>query len=192
MSAPGPPTKPFKYIEELPLHWEIVSGHPIDEKLSNMRAALKSGADPNALDKVRCAEQSMGQPLHYATDTLHFDFMPRYENLPIVKLLLEFGADPRMDGTAGLRESPLEDVERIVRTNYPKLGERDMEFFKAALIVMKEKARELEVNETKKVASWTSSCQFLLKIAIYPTIALGQTESPINTVKKKSMTLRPL
>ncbi|TGO43872.1 hypothetical protein BCON_0773g00010 [Botryotinia convoluta] len=98
MSFPGPPTKPFKYIEGLPLHWEIVSGHPIAEKLSNMRAALKSGANPNALDKARRAEQSRERPLHYATDTLHFDFMPRYENLPIVELFLEFGADPRMLG----------------------------------------------------------------------------------------------
>ncbi|THV52650.1 hypothetical protein BGAL_0073g00250 [Botrytis galanthina] len=141
MSAPGPPTKPFKYIEELPLHWEIVSGHPIAEKLSNMREALESGADPNALDKAPRPERSMGRPLHYATDTLHFDFMPRYENLSIVELLLEYGADPRMKGMAGSRESPLEDVERIVKTNYPKLGERDMEFFKAALVVMEEKLR---------------------------------------------------
>lgn len=101
MSAPGSPSKPFKYIEGLPLHWEIISGHPIAEKLSNVRAALQSGADPNALDKVRCAEQSRGRPLHYATDTLHFDFMSRYENLPIVELLLEYGADPRMAGMAG-------------------------------------------------------------------------------------------
>ncbi|KAF5869044.1 uncharacterized protein Bfra_011586 [Botrytis fragariae] len=144
MSTPGPPTKPFRWIEGFPLHWEIVSGHPIAEKLGNMRAALESSADPNALDKAPRPEQSMGRPLHYATDTLHFDFMPRYENLPIVELLLEFGADPRMEGMAGLRESPLEDVERIVQTNYPKLGERDMEIFKAALVAMEEKARELE------------------------------------------------
>lgn len=144
MSAPGPPTKPFKYIEGLPLHWEIVSGHSMDEKLSNMRAALKSGADPNALDKAPRPERSMGPPLHYPTDTLHFDFMPRHENLPIVELSLEYGADPRMEGMVGSRESPLEDVERIVKTNYPKLGERDMEFFKAALMGMEEKARELE------------------------------------------------
>ncbi|KAF7891343.1 uncharacterized protein EAF02_001668 [Botrytis sinoallii] len=144
MSAPGPPRKPFKYVEELLLHSEIVSGHPIAEKLSNMREALESGADPNALDNVRRAEQSRGRPLHYATDTLHFDFMPRYENLPIVELLLEFGADPQMEGMGGTRESPLKDVERIVKNTWTSLGERDVEFFKAALLVMKEKVRELE------------------------------------------------
>ncbi|TGO26761.1 hypothetical protein BPAE_0053g00140 [Botrytis paeoniae] len=160
MSASGPPTKPFKFIEGLPFHWEIVSNYLITGKLSNMRAAFKSGADPNALDKVRRAEQSMGRPLHCATVVTHFDFMPRYENLPIVELLLEFGADPRMEGMGGTRESPLEDVERIVETNYPKLGERDIKFFKAAFVVMiEEKARELEVNEAKKAASWTSSRQ---------------------------------
>ncbi|TGO71988.1 hypothetical protein BELL_0505g00080 [Botrytis elliptica] len=120
MSAPGPPSKPFKYIEALYLHWEIISGHPIAEKLSNVRAALQSGADPNALDKVRRAEQNV----------THFDFTPRYENLPIAELLLEYGADPRMEGMGGTRESPLEDVERIVTTNYPKLGEREWSFSK--------------------------------------------------------------
>ncbi|TGO09630.1 hypothetical protein BTUL_0159g00160 [Botrytis tulipae] len=95
-----------------------------------MRAAHESGADPNALDKAPRPGRSMGRPLHYATDVTHFDFMPRYENLPIVELLLEFGADPRMEGMGETRESPLEDVERIVKTNYPKLGERDMEFLR--------------------------------------------------------------
>ncbi|TGO81622.1 hypothetical protein BPOR_1079g00020 [Botrytis porri] len=122
-----PPTKPFKYIEGLPLHWDSVSGYSITEKLRNMRAALHSGADPNALDKVRRPEQSMERPLHYATDVTHFDFMPRYENLPILELL-EFGADPRMKGMAETRESPLREVRRIVETNYLRLGESDMKF----------------------------------------------------------------
>ncbi|KAF7889330.1 uncharacterized protein EAF01_010823 [Botrytis porri] len=108
-----------------------------------MRAALHSGADPNALDKVRRPEQSMERPLHYATDVTHFDFMPRYENLPILELL-EFGADPRMKGMAETRESPL-------RERY--------EVFNAALVVIEEKVNELEVNEAKKAASWTDSCQ---------------------------------
>ncbi|KAF7891953.1 hypothetical protein EAF00_008255 [Botryotinia globosa] len=58
-----PPTKLFKWIEGLPLHWEIVSGHSTAEKLGNMRAASESGADPNALDKApRPERRRRGRP----------------------------------------------------------------------------------------------------------------------------------
>ncbi|TGO61892.1 hypothetical protein BOTNAR_0122g00140 [Botryotinia narcissicola] len=115
-----------------------------------MRAALETGADPHALDEAPRPERSTGRPLHYATDVTHFDLVPRYENLPVLEFLLEYGADPQMEGKGGASESPLEDVERIVKNNYPKLRERDMEFFKATLIVMNEKKRKLEVKEAKK------------------------------------------
>lgn len=149
---PGPPQYPWKYIQSLPLHFEPISGHPLAEKISNTLAALESGADPNELDKAPRAERSIGRPLHYATDSTHFDFGRRYENFPIVELLLKYGADPRlpgMEGLGGRRESALEEVRDVVKSNSPKvvlrnLTERDIEFFKRALEAMEEKAKELD------------------------------------------------
>jgi hypothetical protein len=146
MSQP-PNSAPGK-LKNLPLHWEPVSSHPITEKLTNMLAALKSGSDPNELDHAFASrpERSIGRPLHYATEYTVFDHSLRHENLPVVELLLRYGADPRLAGM-GPNPSPLEDLRAVVNANIPELkwaSERDMEFFKGALEAMERRARELD------------------------------------------------
>ncbi|KAF7861777.1 hypothetical protein EAF04_007660 [Stromatinia cepivora] len=155
---PGGLKKPFKYIKNLPLYWENISDHSMAEKLHNILFALKSGADPNEVDHAPRAERSMGRPLHYATDTTHFYFMRRHENLPIVELLLKYGADPRIPGMGGLGASPMDDLRWVLETDSRNFDERDMQFLKAALLAMEEKARELDEREAKKAASWMHSC----------------------------------
>jgi hypothetical protein len=145
-----PPNPPPRKLKNLPLHWEPVSGHPITEKLTNMLAALKSGSDPNELDHAYASrpERSIGRPLHYATEYTVFDHSLRHENIPVVELLLRYGADPRMPGM-GANPSPLEALKAVVKANSPDsevkwASERDIEFFKGALEVMEGRAKELD------------------------------------------------
>lgn len=58
-----------------------------------MRTAIATGSDPNELDGM--GKHQIGRPLHYAiANEAGHEFVK--ENLPIVKLLLEAGADPRL------------------------------------------------------------------------------------------------
>jgi hypothetical protein len=145
-----PPNPPPRKLANLPLHWEPVSGHPITEKLATMLAALKSGSDPNELGHAFASrpERSIGRPLHYATEYTVFDHSRRHENLPVVELLLRYGADPRMKGM-GANPSPLEELRIVVMANSDGsevkwASERDMEFFKGALEAMERRAKELD------------------------------------------------
>ena len=133
-------------LKSSPLHWEPVSGHPISEKFAAMKAALDSGADPNELDHQRRTERSIGRPLHYATEYTTFDHSRRHENLPLIKLLLQHCADPRLHGME-CTKSPIDEMKTVVEFNSPDLKwatEQDMVFFRGALEMMKEKANELD------------------------------------------------
>lgn len=125
-----------------PLFWEPVSGHPISVKLTAMKAALASGADPNELDHEPRAEKNLGRPLHLAIEYTSSNLSRLHENLPVVELLLQHGADPRLGGMQG-RYSPLEDLRRVVAYNDPTMREA-MGFFKEVLEMMEVKARELD------------------------------------------------
>jgi hypothetical protein len=95
------------FKEHPPLLWEPVSQNPMEIKLANMRAAIASGADPNELDGTKMPR--VGRPLHYAISSLAFvNYETLKSNLPIIELLLESGADPRL---SALKEvSALDEV----------------------------------------------------------------------------------
>jgi len=107
-----------------------------------MKAALASGADPNELDHEPRAEKNLGRPLHLAIEYTSSNLSRLHENLPVVELLLQHGADPRLGGMQG-RYSPLEDLRRVVAYNDPTMREA-MGFFKEVLEMMEVKARELD------------------------------------------------
>ncbi|KAI9650605.1 hypothetical protein NHQ30_000623 [Ciborinia camelliae] len=105
-------------------------------------AALESGYDPNEMDNTSQSERSTGRTLHYATGYITFDYSRRCENLLVVELLLNYGADPRMPGMGGVTGSPLRELRLVVNFNSPErksVSERDMESFEKAL-----QARELD------------------------------------------------
>lgn len=71
-----------------------------------MRAALDDGAEPNMIDLESVPPEHAGRPLHCAITagrTLGRNTVPwaatRW-NLPVIELLLERGADPRLEGMA--------------------------------------------------------------------------------------------
>ncbi|KAN0102204.1 hypothetical protein V8E51_012714 [Hyaloscypha variabilis] len=138
-----------------PLHWEPFSDHPISEKLAAMKAAIDSGADPNELDHPtkngkRRPELSIGRPLHYAIDT-RFDHSRRHENLPVVELLLQHGADPRLEGME-FTKSPIDEIKSDLENPDSKLlSQKNVAFFRAAMEIMQKKANELDELEKKKI-----------------------------------------
>jgi hypothetical protein len=132
------------YTTRPPLFWEPISGHPLPVKLASMKAALAAGADPNELDHEPRPERNRGRPLHLATDHLYttLSHLPPGENLPVVELLLEHGADPRLKGLQFMN-SPLERLRQIVRYNNPGAG-KAIDFFRRALDIMEVRGRELD------------------------------------------------
>jgi len=131
-----------------PLHWQPFSDHPISKKLAAMKAAIDSGADPNELDQpikngVRRPELSIGRPLHYAIDT-RFDHSRRHENLPVVELLLQHGADPRLEGMEFTKSAIDEIKEDLESQDSNRLSQENVAFFREALVIMQKKANELD------------------------------------------------
>jgi hypothetical protein len=143
------PEKPASMeINKYTLFKECVSEKPLETRLALIRAALDVGFSPNEVDR---RPRSEGRPLHYAIcDSC---LCPPYvlkQNLPIVQLLLEAGADPRLPGWKPVDESPIVDLKNWL-TNYETEGERwpkeDQElkpFFEQAYAAMKKVADELD------------------------------------------------
>lgn len=80
-------------IRSNPLLYEPISRNTIEDKLAHMRLAIATGADPNEHDGM--GKHQIGRPLHCAiTNEAGHEFVG--QNLPVIKLLLEAGADPRL------------------------------------------------------------------------------------------------
>lgn len=74
-----------------PLFREPLSNHPIEEKLAVMRAAIEAGADIHQLDNNPIVGYNLGRPLDAC---VRHKFI---ENIPATELLLQHGADPRLN-----------------------------------------------------------------------------------------------
>ncbi|KAJ5647703.1 hypothetical protein N7490_004075 [Penicillium lividum] len=62
-----------------------------------MKAALLAGAGSNEMDREPDNRRSYGRPLHCVVHSKGpADFLK--ENIPLIRLLLEHGADPRLPG----------------------------------------------------------------------------------------------
>ena len=136
--------------QQNPLFSEILSPHPLPQKLANIRIFLSSGSDPNELDNL--SRHQIGRPLHYALSTdAGYDNLKR--NLPIIKLLLEAGADPRLrgEGVKGFPtfgQSALDEVKALMGDGNVNGGGEDFkglkEFYEGAWKEMKRVADGLD------------------------------------------------
>jgi hypothetical protein len=112
--------------------------------------ALASGEDPNELGGWK--DPGTGRPLHYAIDdSAQHDHAQLKQNLPIIELLLEAGADPRLPCLGPVRWSPIEELEaRFEAYNGDGHSEWPPEilelqpFYAAALRAMKKAASALD------------------------------------------------
>jgi hypothetical protein len=84
-------------VQRSPLITEPLSNHPVETMLAACRAAIANGEDVNALDTLPHVGHNAGRPLDAC---LRQTQMPGkksiVENLPVIELLLEHGADPRL------------------------------------------------------------------------------------------------
>ncbi|KAF2134590.1 hypothetical protein P153DRAFT_391922 [Dothidotthia symphoricarpi CBS 119687] len=147
------------FEERPPLLWEPISTEPIEVRLANMRAAIASGADPNELDGTR--KPRVGRPLDYAITTLACAYHETVKtNLPIVELLLETGADPRLPGRIPIQDvSPLEGVRRWLEAFDIRGGNWASEetalkpFYESAYKAMKKVADKLDAQDAAERAN---------------------------------------
>lgn len=133
-------------INELTLFREAVSNKPLETRLALMRTALAAGFSPNELDRRPRAE---GRALDWAIcDGRSVDYAVLKQNLPVVELLLEAGADPRLPSRNG--SSPIDSLEawfRQYEIHRDTWAEEDLElkpFFEKALVAMKRTRDELD------------------------------------------------
>lgn len=81
------------------LYWSIADVLA-EEKLARMREALEGGSDPNEMDGSTDPKQKRGRPLNMCLDAGKAleDTSRLNDNAPVLQLLLEWGADPRLYG----------------------------------------------------------------------------------------------
>jgi hypothetical protein len=143
-----------------PLHFLCMSGDPLEFRLLAIQEALASGEDPNELGGS--SYTGIARPLHYAiSDCIQHDQVQLQQNLPVIKLLLKAGADPRLPDKDG--QSPIEELEAWFR-EYHKGGYLKWEpeflelkpFFEAALETLKEAALALDTQDAASTAQAAS------------------------------------
>ena len=129
-----------------PLHKQCISNEPLDVRLAAIREAIASGEDPNELGGWK--NPGVGRPLHYALDdSAQHDYTQLKQNLPVIELLLEAGADPRLPSLKPGRQSPIEELEAWFREynkgDHSRWAPEDLElqpFYEALLQAMKKAA----------------------------------------------------
>ncbi|RFU36214.1 hypothetical protein B7463_g88, partial [Scytalidium lignicola] len=154
--APDPPAaitgirykKRFKY----PLLYIPASYIPIDEKIALMKQAIEAGDNVNQLDPTPDRRYSRGRPLNVAVDSDILSPAHLKENIPVVKFLLEHGADPRLPGGALSSGSAIDDMRDY--SSFKGDYWNDLKpFFTEALALMEEAARKLDEQDARR-ARW--------------------------------------
>ena len=139
---------PWVYKSKPPLFWESITDHPIKVKVANMTAAIALGADVNELDKEPDPRRNYGRPLHFASDASRIEFKYLKEHLPVIELLLEKGADPRLPGMM-YTDSALEELKFSLKgalrnERFQPEWKEITPFLREAYMVMKEAADSLD------------------------------------------------
>ncbi|CAN9368982.1 unnamed protein product [Alternaria alternata] len=139
-----------------PLFLEPVSCAAVETRLAAIRAALSEGFSPNELDR---RPRGVGRPLDWAIeDGAAADYAHLKQNLPIVHLLLEAGADPRLPSRHPFGWSPIDSLEawfkqyKIRPQDFPPEVLVLKSFYEKALEAMKRVADELDAKEVAEAA----------------------------------------
>lgn len=150
---------------EAPLFYWPLANVPVEEKLAQMRKALENGSDPNEVDHSTHPQYQYGRPLHMCMDYPNDDSdSDRYlDNAPVIKLLLDYGADPRLYGVPsnpymiGYPGRPVDDARKSLAaireqraSDFQYERVRQETFWEEAYTLMKEAEDRLDGKQTSK------------------------------------------
>lgn len=129
-----------------PLLYIPISDIPIDAKVALMKRAIEAGDDVNQLDPINDKRVCFGRPLNFAVEYSRANFDYLKDNIPVIKLLLEHGADPRLPGLYR-EKSALEAMREVsqtkISTTQPEWNKL-VPFFQEAFQLMEEAAKRLD------------------------------------------------
>lgn len=183
-----------------PLFWEAWQVKPTADKLAAIRAALDDGADPNMIDRESSPPDHSGRPLHCAiaagrTLSRNQGVVPwaaTRGNLPVIELLLERGADPRLEGMAPRPGpqwllSPIEEagVNMAYPTGNPGEDFEEVKaFYTQAVVLMKAAAEKLD-SKCRSLLLHLSLQQVLQKRRLIVTLYIEQEAKDLKSQIKR-------
>lgn len=130
------------------IFWASISRYSLQCKLAELLAALEDGADPNEQESEPIVQLRSGRPLDLCLDESKADFGEEsiLNNIPVIQMLLDYGADPRLDPIPQLKGKPpcpLQPVEEARRRAGVTKGPVK-EFYKEAYVILKKAADRLD------------------------------------------------
>ena len=140
-------------LQRSPLITEPLSTHSVETMLAACRAAISNGEDVNALDTLPHVGHNEGRPLNACLRQTHMPGAKSIvENLPVIELLLEHGADPRLySRSAGVTAIPMLLARRYSEDE--EETEKNRAFWKHLLRLFEEAVTRIEAkNEGGKTS----------------------------------------
>ncbi|KAF9738643.1 hypothetical protein PMIN06_001946 [Paraphaeosphaeria minitans] len=136
-------------LQRSPLITEPLSNHPVGTMLAACRAAIANGEDVNAPDTLPHVGHNAGRPLDACLRQTHMPGKKSIvENLPVIELLLEHGADPRLySRSIGVTAIPIVLAKRYSVDQDEK--EEHRAFWKHLLGLFEEAVVRIDAKETE-------------------------------------------
>ncbi|KKY30061.1 hypothetical protein UCDDA912_g10006 [Diaporthe ampelina] len=130
------------------IFWAPVSRYHLRCKLAALLAALQEGADPNEEESEPRLVLRSGRPLDLCLDYTKADVADQslLNNIPVIQMLLDHGADPRLDPIPPLKHlpaCPVKPVEQARREAAAAKGPMKR-FYEEAHRVLKKAADRLD------------------------------------------------
>lgn len=130
------------------IFWASTSCYSLRCKLAELLVALEDGANPNEEESMLPPQARSGRPLDVCLDDTKSDMAEKslLNNIPVIQMLLDYGADPRLDPIPklkGLPPCPLKPVEEAPRQARVAKGPMK-EFYEEAHRVLKKSADRLD------------------------------------------------
>ncbi|RFU23869.1 hypothetical protein B7463_g12466, partial [Scytalidium lignicola] len=155
--APDPPHFEYEFRHKTrfiyPLLYIPISDLPISVKVALCKKAIRAGADVNQLDPTTDPRWSYGRPLNFAVEYTRANLDYLKDNIPVIKLLLKHGADPRLSGPLRTR-SALDEMRDMAQWGIsdkdPQYWNEVVPFFKEAFRLMDQAAKKLDRRDARK------------------------------------------
>jgi hypothetical protein len=137
-------------VQRQPLITEPLSNHPVEVMLAACRAAIANGEDVNAPDTLPHVGHNEGRPLDACLRQTHMPGKKSIvENLPVIELLLEHGADPRLfSRSVGVTGIPIALARRYAVDEEEK--EEHRAFWKHVLGLFEEAIVRIDAKKKEK------------------------------------------